>query len=264
MNALLEKLKNPRLVTIAIFPLVAIALLTVFRFTHFPEYMALIQEDGVLEYTQFLGYFLAGITLALAGIFQLRTGRRKDLTALCLLGACALIIVAFEEISWGQRLENLKTPEYFTQHNVQNELTIHNLKTVQPLIHWAYLILGSTLAIGKPVAQLIVERLPLVQPKQRRYLTRLLRTFAPDPVLAWYFLPVSAIYAILMFYKPYGVILKTGVPVMIGKDQELGETFLALGILLHSLAVFYDLHRSLLKHWSFRKRHLLILPKMSY
>lgn len=39
----------------------------------------------------------------------------------------ALFFAAGEEISWGQRLFNIETPEKFMENNVQDELTIHNL-----------------------------------------------------------------------------------------------------------------------------------------
>jgi hypothetical protein len=32
-----------------------------------------------------------------------------------------------EEISWGQRIFHIKTPEYFAEHNTQDEMNIHNL-----------------------------------------------------------------------------------------------------------------------------------------
>jgi hypothetical protein len=39
----------------------------------------------------------------------------------------SLFFAAGEEISWGQRLFNIETPQKFMERNVQDELTIHNL-----------------------------------------------------------------------------------------------------------------------------------------
>ncbi|WP_287962626.1 hypothetical protein [Alcanivorax sp.] len=48
-----------------------------------------------------------------------------------------------EEISWGQRIFDIETPEYFAQHNIQGEMNIHNLFTgpvdtwTETLLTWA-------------------------------------------------------------------------------------------------------------------------------
>ena len=40
-----------------------------------------------------------------------------------------VFLVGFmEEISWGQRILNLRTPEIISQHNIQHEINIHNLQ----------------------------------------------------------------------------------------------------------------------------------------
>lgn len=45
----------------------------------------------------------------------------------------ALIFQFGEEISWGQGILLMKTPIFFNEHNVQNEISIHNLS----LFHWS-------------------------------------------------------------------------------------------------------------------------------
>lgn len=37
------------------------------------------------------------------------------------------LFVAGEEISWGQRIFQIETPEFFQQHNAQNETNLHNM-----------------------------------------------------------------------------------------------------------------------------------------
>jgi hypothetical protein len=149
--------------------------------------------------------------------------------------AVVLFFVSFEEISWGQRLDNLQTPAYFAQHNVQNELSLHNLDTVQPYLELAYFVLGLGLVFVKPVVWLLSKLiLKESSPKWLKQASKTLLAILPNWDLTWYFLPLSLIYGILIFYKPFGIILKTGVPLMIGRDQELGETLLAIGLFLHS------------------------------
>lgn len=44
------------------------------------------------------------------------------------LGLCCFY-VAMEEISWGQRLLNISSPDFFREHNIQKEMNIHNFFT---------------------------------------------------------------------------------------------------------------------------------------
>ena len=50
--------------------------------------------------------------------------------------------LAFEEISWGQRIFDITTPESFVKLNVQGETTLHNLWFFQRFRHWLLLAFG--------------------------------------------------------------------------------------------------------------------------
>lgn len=89
-----------------------------------PErYYLWIQEDGPLEWATFWAFALA------AGVWlrklpnPLRNFWRS--AYLLVLGAGCLL-VAMEEISWGQRLFGYLPPEIFLTHNYQQELNLHN------------------------------------------------------------------------------------------------------------------------------------------
>ncbi|HSD70758.1 MAG TPA: hypothetical protein VLB07_14460 [Woeseiaceae bacterium] len=83
------------------------------------------QEDEVLEWVTFWAFLFASI-------YYLRAARRDrqlrgglpwfhiGLAAFCLL-------VALEEISWGQRLLGYRAPELFLARNYQQEFNLHNL-----------------------------------------------------------------------------------------------------------------------------------------
>lgn len=71
----------------------------------------------------------------------------ENLTAICFLSAAIIFFMTFlnkkeiiyllfflvflfgagEEISWGQRIFHIATPEYFEKNNLQDEISIHNL-----------------------------------------------------------------------------------------------------------------------------------------
>ena len=90
------------------------------------------REDAFSEYLQALNYFLAAIVSFYVFVLAKRNGL-SILSALYLFLGLGLLFVSLEEISWGQRIFGISNPEYFNENNVQEELTIHNLKAFQPL-----------------------------------------------------------------------------------------------------------------------------------
>lgn len=83
------------------------------------------EEDGLLEWLTVLGYLVAAIVFAGLAINSLR--KREPVVWFLILLTLGCIFVAGEEISWGQRLFGLKTPELLAEVNYQNELTLHNI-----------------------------------------------------------------------------------------------------------------------------------------
>lgn len=83
-------------------------------------------EDGPFEYLTVL-ILLAVAVLALAGLY--RGYARLDRAERILLAvfALALVVLAGEEASWGQRILNIETPENLKASNYQGELNVHNL-----------------------------------------------------------------------------------------------------------------------------------------
>jgi len=89
-----------------------------------PEwFIRLTYEDMYTEWGQLL-FFLA--TSVLAALLAIR-GPVYRLFFLCL--AIAAFYTVMEEISWGQRLLQIRTPDFFWENNIQEELNIHNLLT---------------------------------------------------------------------------------------------------------------------------------------
>lgn len=61
--------------------------------------------------------------------------------------ALACFYVVGEEISWGQRIFDISTPEFFKEHNLQNETNLHNFLT-GPINTWTKQILEFGIAAG--------------------------------------------------------------------------------------------------------------------
>ncbi|MDN5212380.1 hypothetical protein QQ020_10000 [Fulvivirgaceae bacterium BMA12] len=85
------------------------------------------REDGILENTTAVMLFLGG---ALMFYRFLRLGRKRSgwFKFVTLGVAFALLFVAGEEISWGQRLFDVESTEFFLENNVQEETNFHNLE----------------------------------------------------------------------------------------------------------------------------------------
>lgn len=96
-------------------------LLMAIKFPH--AYIIATYEDLVGEWTQ---VFLFASTMLLAGRQAYCSSRFRPFFALL---ALACLYVVGEEISWGQRLFDIPTPEFFNDHNLQGETNLHNFLT---------------------------------------------------------------------------------------------------------------------------------------
>ena len=191
------------------------------------KYLWSIREDGPVEYATAIVYFLA--TAIMVAAFA-RAPDRGAAIGLGLLGA-ATLFVGLSEISFGQRIFGIKTPEAYASMNTQGEITIHNIKGVQifvyryiPLMMFAYVLFSRPL-----VAWLENSRLGRNLPAGALSLAAIPWYAIP------YFLPM-AIYALKShFIADY-----------VWQDQEPSELALSIGFLIiaaHARILFADAGR---------------------
>lgn len=87
------------------------------------------QEDEYLEWGTFWAFIFAAVLCVLAGVHQRRT---TGVLPWFLFGVAAFcVVVAMEEISWGQRVFAYRPPVYFLEHNFQQELNVHNVMSTR-------------------------------------------------------------------------------------------------------------------------------------
>lgn len=99
----------------------------VISITNVPLFSTLIWEDGPLEYSSVIFWILSAIVL-LTHVFKQKKNAVNNFQCL----PYSLLIIFFilsagEEISWGQRLLNITTPNFLKSINVQGEITLHNI-----------------------------------------------------------------------------------------------------------------------------------------
>ena len=86
-----------------------------------------VPEDGLFE--NLTAVFLLFISIVMAWrIIKFRKGK-SWLWYLTHIGVMLIFFFgAGEEISWGQRIFNIESSEFFEEHNTQDEMNLHNLE----------------------------------------------------------------------------------------------------------------------------------------
>jgi hypothetical protein len=142
--------------------------------------------------------------------------------------AAVLLLVALEEISWGQRIFNIASPAYFEQHNVQGEITFHNLDIMKHQLHKLYILTGAYGAF----AWLFIRR--FVSKAKSNY-CHIANFVVPDWFSSPYFFSIFFFYFLLIYYKPYVWSF------LRWQDQEPAELLLALGFLSFAVTNYIKL-----------------------
>lgn len=168
-------------------------------------------EDGFVEYLQAAFYLGASI------VFLVGWLRGRCRNTLLLGWAVLLLLVAGEEISWGQRIFGVATPESLAASNVQGETTIHNLNG----IHQHIRALATVCILGVTVAMPLTERWST---RCRSFYVR----FSIPVIPAWT-IPITALGVAFMV-----------IPRLLGEVvfslDEMGEAYVAATFFLFSLS----------------------------
>ena len=99
---------------------------TVFLFYYSSSiYNSFVAEDGIIEYSTAIFLLSVSIYLINKLLKTVKVISSKN------IGIILFSIIFFfgfgEEISWGQRIFNVETPDFFIENNLQSETNIHNL-----------------------------------------------------------------------------------------------------------------------------------------
>jgi hypothetical protein len=83
-------------------------------------------EDGFVENSQFVMLLCSSILLFYY-FFKLFKNKNAYWKIGVLIMAIAFFFASGEEISWGQRIFDVQSSEYFIEHNAQHETNLHNM-----------------------------------------------------------------------------------------------------------------------------------------
>lgn len=117
-----------RVFKVVIYILIIAALITASSFYFAKDfYHRMVAEDGFFENVTAIVLLCISV-LSIIRFIKVRKNRNRYWMLFSLL----IILGAFfgfgEEISWGQRIFNIESGEFFTQKNLQNETNLHNLE----------------------------------------------------------------------------------------------------------------------------------------
>ncbi len=170
-------------------------------------YLRLLDEDGVVEWVTVV---LLGVAAALATL-RARTMRNRRHPIWRFYGAfgCFCALAALEELSWGQRLLGIESPDFFVRHSDQREINLHNVFQQWSGMTTKWVAALSLSAFG--VALPILRRLPTIRAWASRW-----HVVVPPLVLVPGFLAAALLMLDLPTYE----------------EEELAELFFALGFVL--------------------------------
>jgi hypothetical protein len=152
-------------------------------------YSIIIREDGPIEYSTVIVYLAALIiSVSILRFFK----NEKKIFVLYLVFSIGFFLIAMEEMSWGQRIFDFKTPYWFPE-NRQHETNLHNLEA---LIQFRHASMMSVSIFGT-FAWLVF---PKIQKKFRVFSEKTFKTIhrvvIPSKYLMGYFFPVFIVFFI--------------------------------------------------------------------
>lgn len=94
------------------------------------SYTRLIREDGIVEYGSSIFWFLSAIIVCFNTIKLSKKIINRYQFIFNMMLILFFTVCSGEEISWGQRLFSLETPEFLKTVNIQNEISLHNIGSI--------------------------------------------------------------------------------------------------------------------------------------
>ena len=95
-------------------------------FVSIESYLEFVKEDGIVEYLTFFFLLLSSLVCLYRLNQYIKIKKGLWILTWAIL-AVMFFFAAGDEISWGQRIFNIQSSEFFLEHNKQAETNLHNL-----------------------------------------------------------------------------------------------------------------------------------------
>jgi hypothetical protein len=199
-----------------------------------------IREDGLAEWLTFIELLIMSVYSFMSSYLFSHSKNEEAARRVWLFFGFLFLFGAMEEISWGQRILGIESPEWFLKHNRQFETNVHNL-----------VIYGVNL--NKLVFGRILGIMVLIYMLATPILYRLNRSFK-NFINRWA-IPIPQNYQILLFII-INIILgyHLGLIKKVSELRELSNCFFFLLALMHP----YNDQVFPIKGLSFLKRTILM------
>ncbi len=224
-------------IAIFLFPIFFISVLVFNKIIFGPgniSYFMFLAEDGPIEYSTSIFYFLSSVFSIVVAINFLKV-KKKTLALLYILLSAGLFFLGAEEISWGQRILLVDTPEFFAG-NLQNEITFHNFPELRYLVIIGYFLVGL-------IGSFFWIFLPKLNKLKIKYMIHFI---IPQRYLMSYFVPIFLFVGMLAI-RSFGPTSSEGFWFYMfhWRDMEALEFLLSVGIFLFVISkiiLWYNLN----------------------
>jgi len=213
--------------SIVLIPVLLIVFVIIYK-TKTRFYIYLTCEDNLLEWSTFILFFLTGVVSLIIAI-QIRKNQGSYFWFF-LIFSILCILVSLEEISWYQRIFDIKSPEFFLEHSDQREINIHNV-----IQQWGKNISIFGIAYNlktKHIAGLTLvvygTCLPIIALNRRVSSFFRRKQFVVPPLILSFSFYIAAL---MMFDKPTG------------QEEEIGEFFFSICLFLFAFMEYLKLER---------------------
>lgn len=205
------------------------ALFEKFDFT----YNEFLQEDGIIEYlTSFLYLTSFVLSILIAKIFFKNQNKIFGVSYVIL--GIIFLIGGFEEISWGQRILEINTPELISSNNIQNEINFHNLNTFPNNLMNGFLLISG-----------FYGSFFWIFVSYRKYFSdnSFVRYFVPKWYLTVFFIPpfLSGLEYILKIFDLWDLLIFIASEILLYHQIEFFEFSLSAAVFLFIVSIFLKL-----------------------
>jgi len=178
-----------------------------------------IREDGLAEWLTFVVLMMMSAYSFVISIYFNQCSETRAAKRVWLFLGFLLLFGAMEEISWGQRILDIKSPDWFLKHNRQAETNIHNLVIYGENLN--KLVFGKILSILVAIYFLFVPLLYRLNERPKGFVDR------------WR-IPVAQNYQILLYIIVAFVIrLHLGLSKKANELLELSGCYIMFLVLTH-------------------------------